>query len=553
MLRIGIMLDSYMVSAWIGKIVEDIQHSDIARIALVIRNTPPPPPAQRPGLRKRLQNHWKLTLYHAYEARDYQRNKSGDDAKASQDLSATLSEIPSLTVLPLRKGFTDRFSEPDLAAVQAADLDVIFRFGFRIVRGGVLSAARFGIWSFHHDDNLEYRGGPPLFWEIFEGNPISGTVLQILTDSLDGGHVIYRGHSSSDLTSLYRNRNQIYWKTAEFAMRRLQDLHRNGFEYLQSLPTYNEKNEYNRGIYRTPNTPQMLQFLERTAARSLRKRVNSRLHGGYLQWSLALRRSSPDRTFADTSGYQLLPTPTDRFYADPCLVERHGKTYLFFEDFRYAENRALLSCIEIAPDGTPGQPFEVLRRPYHLSYPFLFEHAGEIYMIPETKQNKTVELYRATHFPHGWEFDTVLLDNVFAVDATILQRDGLLWMFVGISNGKYSNSDELGIFWSSSLRGPWTPHPANPVLSDVRRARPAGALFLHDGKLIRPSQNCGPSYGYGLVFSEVLTLTQTDYAEREVARINPGWTAGNLGTHTYSRTSAFEVIDASFPHKLHRQ
>jgi hypothetical protein len=80
----------------------------------------------------------------------------------------------------------------------------------------------------------------------------------------------------------------------------------------------------------------------------------------------------------------------------------------------------------------------------------------------------------------------------------------------------------------------------------VRRARPAGALFVDDGRLIRPSQDCAKAYGYGLVFSEVVTLTETDYEEHVVARVDPTWAKGNLGTHTYSRTEEFEVIDGNF-------
>ena len=108
----------------------------------------------------------------------------------------------------------------------------------------------------HHDDNLEYRGGPPLFWEIYERNPVSGTILQILTDSLDGGNVIYRGHSSTEMSSLYRNRNPIYWKTVEFVLRRLRDLDSRGIEYIESLATYREDAVYTRGIYPTPDTLQ---------------------------------------------------------------------------------------------------------------------------------------------------------------------------------------------------------------------------------------------------------------------------------------------------------
>ncbi len=548
MLRIGIMLDSYASSAWVAKIIEDIQTSDFARIELVVLNTPPP--EQRPPLGKRLRNHWKLTLFHRYEQWDYRRNKSALDAKASVDLAPLLRDVSRITVLPVRKGFTDRIEGDELELIRSHKLDVLFRFGFRIIRGGILSAARCGVWSFHHDDNLEYRGGPPLFWEIYEQNPVSGTILQILTDSLDGGHVIYRSHSSTDQSSLYGNRNANYWKTAEFAMRRLRDLDARGMQYIESLPTFNEQEPYSRGIYRTPDALHMAIFLSRRFYGSVRARVVARLQGSHPQWFLAIRRRSTVNRFDSGAGYTLMLPQKDRFYADPFLFEKDDTTFLFFEDLRYSEGRARISCCEVSPDGVPGIPFEVLSRPYHLSYPFLFEHEGEVYMIPETKQNRTVELYRATSFPGEWALEAVLLSDIYAVDATIHKADGKYWMFAGISNGRYSNCDELGIFFSEALLGPWVAHPSNPVVSDVRRSRPAGALFHDEGRLIRPSQDCAKAYGYAIVFSEVLTLTETEYEERPISRLEPTWVSNNLGTHTYSRTGQFEVIDGNFAAKI---
>ena len=548
MLRIGLMLDTLKPGAWVAKIIEDIQSSGFAQITLVVLNTPIPP--KTPSLRQRLRNHWKLTLFQRYEQWDYRRNRSGNDAKASVDVSALLNGIPTLTVLPQRKGFTDRLQDEDVAAMKAADLDVVFRFGFRIIRGEVLNTAKAGVWSFHHDDNQQYRGGPPLFWEIYERNPVSGTILQILSDSLDGGRVLYRSHSATNFASLYLNRNPIYWKTAEFALRRLRDLHDHGFEYLQQLPTFVEKDTYTRGIYKTPDAVQMTRFLYRRLTRSLRSRIKATLHGNSPQWFLALRPQSAQRAYDDASGYQILPPPKDRFYADPFLYHHQGRDFLFFEDLRYAEGRALISCAEVKPNGELGEMIEVLRCPYHLSYPFVFEDNGEIYMIPETKQNRTVELYRSVDFPSKWTLDAVLLHDVFAVDATIHRHEGLLWMFVGLSNGRFSNSDELAIYYAESLRGPWTPHRCNPVVSDVRRARPAGALFLHEGKLIRPSQDCSVTYGYAINFNEVTVLNKNAYEEKLLSRIEPGWAKDNLGSHTYSSNGRFEVIDGHFAIKI---
>jgi hypothetical protein len=541
MLRIGVMLDSLTTSAWVAKIIEDIQASQFAQVSLVILNSPPA--KQKSSVRKWLKDHWNLTFYHRYEQWDYQKYKADPDAKAKCDLSTILNESQCIKVDPVRRGSTDSFREDDLVQIRAANLDVILRFGFRIVRGEILTIARYGVWSFHHDDNREYRGRPPLFWEIYEGNPVSGSILQILTESLDGGHVIYRSHSATDFTSLYRNRNPVYWKTAEFALRRLRDLDSRGWKYIESLETYTEKNSYVRGTYSIPNTFQMAIFVWRLLLRSVRTKLALRLTSRFEQWFVAIRKRSPNRSFDNALKYHIVRPPKDRFYADPFLFKRDGKNYLFFEDYRYSEAKAIISCAEVSTEGILSDPVEVLRRDYHLSYPFLFEYNGHIYMIPETRQNRTVELYRADSFPACWSLAAILLEDVGAVDATIHQADGKFWMFVGLSNGRYSSCDELGIFYAESLFGPWTPHRSNPVLSDVRRARPAGALFYQDGKLIRPSQDCSKAYGYALCFSEVVVLNETEYSEIPVGRIDPAWTSNNMGTHTYSRSDDFEVID----------
>jgi len=291
----------------------------------------------------------------------------------------------------------------------------------------------------------------------------------------------------------------------------------------------------------------MILFMGRYLSRWLQARFATLRSGPRTKWFIAIRRRTAAHRFDDPSNYRLMPCPKDRFYADPFLFEKDGKTFLFFEDFRFSEGRAVISCCEMGDDGTPGSPVEVLRCPFHLSYPFVFEHEGEIYMIPETRGNRRVELYRAASFPTTWTAEAVLLNDIHAVDATIQKVHGKFWMFAGVSNGNYSNSDELCLFFADALQGPWTPHRGNPVLSDVRRARPAGVLFYDEGRLIRPSQDCGKAYGYALEFSEVLTLSETEYQERRIGRLDPGLVAGCVGTHTYNRTEQFEVVDRTLP------
>jgi len=233
----------------------------------------------------------------------------------------------------------------------------------------------------------------------------------------------------------------------------------------------------------------------------------------------------------------------DRFYADPFLIKRTEKTYLFFEDFEFQTDRAAISCLEIDNQGGLSAPQRVLDNGYHMSYPYLIESRGIVYMIPETRTKKTIELYRATEFPRNWELIKIIAKDILAVDSTVFEHSGKFWLFTNIAVPGGSTFDELHLFYSDSLEAEWTPHPKNPIVSEVRRARPAGALFWEGGKLIRPSQDCSVRYGYALTFNEVQVLSENDYLEKHFSRIEPDWCRGSICTHTYNRTEEFEVLD----------
>jgi len=542
-LRIGILLNSLTATRWVAKIIADIQESSFAQVVLVVRNSSPHAAPKKPW-KQRLKTYWTHSLFERYRRWDRQRHRAELDAFEEADLTGLLKNVRILPVLPIAKGFVDRFAQEDIARIREANLDVLFRFGFRIIRGEILSCAKHGVWSFHHADNREYRGAPPGFWEMYEGNPVTGSILQVLTESLDGGRVIYRSLSATDFGSLYLTLNPLYWKASDFAIRRLRDLYRYGWGYIQSLETFSEADTYKKGIYRTPPAPVMLRFLARLALRKIYRRCRSLLFGERTQWFIAYRARIGTRSaLTDRAEFCVVPWPRGRFYADPFLLKRNGKTYVFFEDFEFQKNRAAISYLEIDNQGRLSAPQRALDQGYHMSYPYLFESRGIVYMIPETRARKTIELYRAAEFPRNWELVKIMANDVLAVDSTVFEHSGKFWLFANIAVPGGSTFDELHLFYSNSLESEWTPHPKNPIVSDVRRARPAGALFFEGGKLIRPGQDCSLRYGSALTFNEVEVLSESDYKEKPYSRIDPDWCPGSICTHTYNRTEEFEVLD----------
>ncbi|HDQ45024.1 MAG TPA: hypothetical protein ENN17_05920 [bacterium] len=172
-------------------------------------------------------------------------------------------------------------------------------------------------------------------------------------------------------------------------------------------------------------------------------------------------------------------------------------------------------------------------------------------MIPETRLNKTIELYECTDFPLKWEFRMNLMENVDAVDTTLFFHHQKWWLFTCILQDRESlfNSDlyydALYLFYSDSLFSEdWIPHPLNPVVTDVRKARPAGRIFVDSGKIIRPSQDGSLCYGYGYRLNEITRLNEKEYMESEVEFIRPDWKKSIIATHTFNQDNTYTVGDA---------
>lgn len=199
---------------------------------------------------------------------------------------------------------------------------------------------------------------------------------------------------------------------------------------------------------------------------------------------------------------------------------------------------------EILPDGSHTEPQVVLERPYHLSYPFVFEWDGNVWMIPESGANRTVELYRAVDFPSAWSLDRVLLDDIAACDATLFSADSRWWMAVNIApDPSAAYWDELHLFHAGTPLGPWTPHASNPVRSDTRSSRPAGHVVATSEGLLRPAQDCSRGYGYAIVLNRIDRLDDHRFVESEVGRLLPTWHPGLNGTHTINATGRLVAID----------
>ena len=263
-------------------------------------------------------------------------------------------------------------------------------------------------------------------------------------------------------------------------------------------------------------------------------------------WQIAYRNLAEyGPGIATEPGFIVLPDDGERFYADPFLLEHGGKTFLFVEEYPYRTAKGIISVAELGADRQFDVPRPVLEEPYHLSYPQVFKHGEDIFMLPESGGASRLVLYRAALFPDEWVIDTVLLSGIDINDATILQRDGSYWLFGTRRQGVGSASDTLVVYRAPALRGPWAPHKLNPIAIDRSAARPGGAFMHHNGRTFLPVQDGQRVYGGGLGLMELQRLDDDAviFAPPMPVDAGPAW--DHRGIHTLNRAGMLEVIDSA--------
>ena len=261
------------------------------------------------------------------------------------------------------------------------------------------------------------------------------------------------------------------------------------------------------------------------------------------QWVIGIRRATDSCPPSGITAFTLLEPPIGTHYADPFIILRSGRCYLFFEVWRDDDSKGSIWVTVPDDHGQWSCPEPVLERPYHMSYPFVFEWQDQLYMLPETQHNHTLELYRCVKIPTEWELVAVLMDGVDAVDTTLFEHSGRWWMFAAGLGDPASRYRQLSVFHAASPLGPWQPHSHNPVVVDLSAARPAGRLFVHEGRLIRPAQDCRLRYGHSITWNQVEVLNGSDYRETCIGRLKPSLLEGWLAAHTFNQAGGWQVLD----------
>lgn len=451
--------------------------------------------------------------------------------KTTTDILSSIDSIYCKTVLD---GQARRFSDSDVLRIAKHNLDFIVNFGFERITGPISNVSRYGVWCFHHGDIDGSVGAPACFWEIYNGKSVTASFLLRLTDTPNVYAVLRKGYFKTVDYSYSRNVDSVYLGVVHWPAQVCLDLLNNTAAYLDGPPICAEP-----GIQPLPNIVQTVTFFVKTFRNLLRK-----LHRGIFrheEWNIGVISGSIEAVLQDS-----LPTPlwlprakSRTVLADPFPIALDGKVYVLCESLR--RTKGAIACIEITDPTEPSLPQVVIELPHHMSYPYVVQHNAQVYCIPETSEASEVYLYRAVDFPHRWTQDAVLIRDFAAVDSTIFRHEGRWWLMCS-ARGQDHN---LFVWYSDEISGPWMPHRGNPVKTDIRSARPAGAPFVHSGQLYRPAQDSSTTYGQRVVINRIQRLTPFEFEEEQVKAIEPfRYSPYPDGLHTISAAGNIILCDA---------
>ncbi|AWS95579.1 MULTISPECIES: glucosamine inositolphosphorylceramide transferase family protein [Citrobacter] len=249
----------------------------------------------------------------------------------------------------------------------------------------------------------------------------------------------------------------------------------------------------------------------------------------------------PDNTLeilSKTTAQQLKKKYT--FQADPFIVEKADKLYVFYEAFSFRNSKGTLRCrvldrelTEI--DDVKLEGFDDLK--CHLSFPFLIHINDQLFMIPESSERKEVILFQSVEFPVRWKKIKVLISDTEVTDNVFLTINETCYLL------STTMDNEIIIHSAENIFGEWQRIAPSLKVSNHHH-RGAGAPYSVDNKMYFLTQECTPeTYGKSIYIKELVTLNDTVFDESLIEKINSSINHSD-GVHTLNFSNNYIVYDS---------
>lgn len=503
-MRLGLIVDNMALSGWqaeaLSRVAEDAEF-----IVFSCTNS------------RRRTRPLKHALYYALRLRPFDRWLT-----RNQPVPSGLNIVQTVEFAAETEGVWQRLPPELLRAIERSRPAAIVKFGMGLLR--VPDGLDCPILSYHHGDPRLFRGRPAGFYEILSGQSTLGQVVQILSNTLDGGEVLAFGETKVHRHSWRATMRDAYRTSPLLLPQAIRNL------CAASRLPIEPKGEN----YRLPSNPTVLRFLWKIGAARLRRLIYGAFFEKHWRVATAPGESDPKALAAnlpDPSSWTLLDCPAGyRFIADPFP---HPASHAILAE---ALRRSDLQGEIISLDS--GQSSLMCSGPGHFSYPSTICIGDECYMIPEVSEWSAPQIFRLTAKAAAAAGRLQVEGAPKLIDPTLhAGADGNIYLF---ANDADSGDGVLKLWVAPSLFGQFTEHPLSPVSISPAGSRMGGALIRRDGHLYRLGQDCTRDYGDGLFLFAIDELSGSRYRERLCADLR---FTSMRGPHTLNLQEGQIVFD----------
>ena len=255
---------------------------------------------------------------------------------------------------PVEEGSFNIFKRADLEEIKSHNLDIILNFGIALLKGEILKLPRYGIWSYHLGDNRIINTVASGYWEVVNKNPVTNSVLKILGEDPEKDANIFCSHESTYIYSVNVNRNKLFWRASLFVPRIMKGIYLYGDSYLNMLIDKYKKDECATaaGTFSAPAFFPALRNLVNYFVVTIRQICKKVLYCDSFNWLLLFEINDVEDVLFNSFGrFKKLQPSKDIFWADPFVIARNDKFYVFVEEFIYRTNKGHITVLELDSNG----------------------------------------------------------------------------------------------------------------------------------------------------------------------------------------------------------
>lgn len=504
-MHLAILYDGHSLAEWQRRAIALIAEDH--RLSYLVHETPG---SQNRNLLKHLF-YYVLNLFTI-------RNRLNRAAPMPLPLDANIKRF-----MPLEDGMWSALPADVLDWLRQERVDAVIKFGLSLLR---IPDQAPPILSYHHGDPRAYRGRPAGLYEVLNGEPFVGQIVQVLSNKLDAGAVLAftetRVHSHSYRKTLL----EAYGVSPRLLPRALAALAAG--ETLPLKPTGRN--------YRLPGNATVLRLVAGCAWNF----ANRLLYGAFVEkrWSVSTIALPPDSCLAGLGeaienvreSWATLPLLAGyTFNADPffhtgpsdILVEAMNAKTGKGELVRFVDGaQRRIAC----PPGA------------HTSYPQTIEQDGVLYVVPETADWSPPAVFAI----EGDALRLVQLldiDVASLIDPTLFRLAGHIYLFGNRDDG---DPGALHLWVATGLFDRFELHPASPIFVGSRGSRMAGEISMDGEQPVRLGQDCRKGYGDGVVCFRIDHLDPAHYRETFLSALS---FTGVSGPHTLNRRGGTFLFD----------